>query len=74
MKVVRSQWSVVSNDIFAVSLSAVLFALCLPADAQQQAKIPKIGWLELVPVPSQVGGLSHSSESSLNSAMLRVRI
>src|SRR6266545_7227771 len=33
-----------SRKIF-FALSAMLFALCFPAQAQQQAKIPKIGWL-----------------------------
>ena len=30
---------------FGLALAASLFALCLSAEAQQQAKIPKIGWL-----------------------------
>jgi hypothetical protein len=38
------------------------------AEAQQQAKVPKIGWLG--PVPVQAAGSSHSGESS----MLRARI
>ena len=29
----------------ASALCAMLFALCLPADAQQPAKVAKIGWL-----------------------------
>src|SRR5262245_43615970 len=43
MKVVSSQWSVVSKGIFRIALSAMLFALCDPAHGQQ--KIPRIGYL-----------------------------
>src|SRR5262245_31540751 len=34
-----------TKHIFALSLGAMLFALCGSAQAQQQAKTPKIGWL-----------------------------
>ena len=34
-----------SRRIFCFALSAMLFALCLPAEAQQSAKIPTIGYL-----------------------------
>jgi putative tryptophan/tyrosine transport system substrate-binding protein len=45
--------------VFALSsvllaVGAVLFALCLPAEAQQQAKVPKIGWLGAR--PASAGG------------------
>lgn len=40
MKVVSHRWSAVS-----LTLSAMLFALCSSAEAQQPAKVPKIGWL-----------------------------
>jgi ABC-type uncharacterized transport system substrate-binding protein len=40
MKVVRSPWSVVS-----LALCAMLFALCLPIQAQQPKKVPRIGFL-----------------------------
>ena len=30
-------------------LCVLFFALCAPADAQQQAKLPKIGWLAVRP-------------------------
>ena len=33
------------KQIFALSFGAVLVALCLPADAQQPKKIPRIGFL-----------------------------
>jgi ABC-type uncharacterized transport system substrate-binding protein len=47
MKVVRthSQWSAVSKSMFCLALSAVLFALCVTAEAQQPGKIPRIGYL-----------------------------
>jgi putative tryptophan/tyrosine transport system substrate-binding protein len=45
MKVVSSPWLVIGKSVFCVALSAWLFALCLPVDAQQQAKVPKIGWV-----------------------------
>jgi putative tryptophan/tyrosine transport system substrate-binding protein len=31
--------------VFSLALNAMLFALCLPAEAQQSAKIPRIGYL-----------------------------
>jgi putative ABC transport system substrate-binding protein len=43
MRVVSRQWSVVS-----VALSAMLFALCMSAEAQQPAKVPRIGYLSAV--------------------------
>jgi ABC-type uncharacterized transport system substrate-binding protein len=45
MTVVRSPWSVFSKAILCLALCAVLFALCLPAEAQQPTKIPRIGYL-----------------------------
>ena len=45
MKVVSSQWSVTSKDVFCFTLCALFFALCSHVGAQQSAKIPKIGWL-----------------------------
>jgi hypothetical protein len=33
------------RKLFGLTLSAMLFALCLPAHAQQPAKIPRIGFL-----------------------------
>ena len=35
-----------SKRIFCLTLGAVLFALFVSAEAQSQAKIAKIGWLE----------------------------
>ena len=34
-----------SNKISGLALAAMLLALSFPAEAQQQAKVPKIGWL-----------------------------
>jgi putative ABC transport system substrate-binding protein len=45
MSVVRSLWSVVGRSVFGLALCAMLFALCLSAEAQQTAKIPRIGVL-----------------------------
>jgi putative ABC transport system substrate-binding protein len=53
MRVVSNQWSGVSKSVFCFALSAMLF--CSPADAQQQAKIPRIGYLRVVGEPSIPG-------------------
>ena len=45
MRVVSSQWSVVSKTFFCFALCALLSALCSHVAAQQSAKTPKIGWL-----------------------------
>jgi putative ABC transport system substrate-binding protein len=39
----RSDW----NKIFSLSLCALLFALSFPAEAQQPAKVPRIGFLSV---------------------------
>jgi hypothetical protein len=46
MNVVSSQWSVVSKRSFSFALCAMLFALYLPAEAQQTGKIFRIGFLD----------------------------
>src|SRR5580765_2966784 len=46
MNVVSSQWSVVSRRIFSSALCAMLFALCVSAQAQQPKKIFRIGFLD----------------------------
>ena len=33
------------NNIYCLALSALLFALCFPAEAQQPKKVPRIGYL-----------------------------
>jgi putative tryptophan/tyrosine transport system substrate-binding protein len=35
----------VRKNVICLALSAMLFALCFSAEAQQQGKLPKIGWL-----------------------------
>jgi putative tryptophan/tyrosine transport system substrate-binding protein len=45
------------KKITLLALSATLFALCLPADAQQQTKVPRIGYLggaSLSAIPKRV--------------------
>ena len=55
MTAVSSQWSVVSKSVFCIVLCAMLFALCFSAEAQQQAKIPRIGYVRVVGEPSIPG-------------------
>src|SRR5262245_62537265 len=43
------------KKIFCTALCALLFALCLPAGAQQPAKIPQIGFIESSGSPSNPG-------------------
>jgi putative ABC transport system substrate-binding protein len=45
MKVLSRQLSVVSKSVFCFALCAVLFALCVSAEAQQPSKMPRIGYL-----------------------------
>jgi len=45
MTVVRSQWSVVGKSVFLFALTAVLFALCFSAEAQQSKKVLRIRYL-----------------------------
>jgi putative tryptophan/tyrosine transport system substrate-binding protein len=54
MKSVSSQWSVVSKSVFCFSLCAVLFALCVSAEAQQSGKVARIGFLD----PSTASGMA----------------
>jgi len=37
------------KKIFTATLSALLFALCVPAAAQQPTKVPRIGFLAQLP-------------------------
>jgi putative ABC transport system substrate-binding protein len=46
MKVVSSQWSVVSKSHLCIALCALLLALCSFAEAQQTGKVPRIGFLD----------------------------
>ena len=45
MKIVSSQWSVVSKRVLGLALCALLFLLCTAANAQQSIKVPRIAWL-----------------------------
>ena len=45
MRVVSSQWSVVSKSVYCLVLSAMLLALCFSAQAQQPTKAPRIGYM-----------------------------
>ena len=44
-----------NKRIFAVALGPLLFALCVPTEAQQQAKVSKIGWLSARPASNNSG-------------------
>ena len=55
MTLVDSLWSVVGRSVFGLALSAMLFALCVSAEAQQPKKISRIGlltWTAPPPKPS----------------------
>ena len=52
MRVVSSQWSVVSKRLFCSALCAMLSALCSSAEAQQATKVFRIGYLD----PSTASG------------------
>ena len=45
MKAVSGQLSVVRRSFFCFALGALLLALCFSAEAQQPAKIPRIGYV-----------------------------
>ena len=45
MKVVSSQWSVVSKSLFSIALCAMLLALSYSASAQEPAKVRRVGVL-----------------------------
>src|SRR5215471_8162975 len=55
MKVISSQWSGVSANVFCVSVCAMLFALCHPAEAQQAGKVARIGYLTTQPTALDSG-------------------
>ncbi len=46
-----------SNKLFCFALCAMLFALCVPAEAQQAKKVYRIGWLRFRSAPPT--GASH---------------
>jgi putative tryptophan/tyrosine transport system substrate-binding protein len=49
---------------FALTLSVLLFALCATAQAQQSAKVAKIGWLGALPAASDTGSKLFARELS----------
>ena len=53
MKVVSSQWSVVSKSLFYIALCSMLSVLFSHAEAQQPKKVPRIGFLSAV-APSAI--------------------
>ena len=55
MKVASTQPSVVSKRILGLALFAVLFTLCVSAQAQQMGKIPRIGYLDGVSLSAIAG-------------------
>ena len=73
MKVVRSQWSKVSKSACCFALCAIFFAVWVPVYAQQQAKLPKIGWLAVRPASAELSPSSRSSENLANSATSTAR-
>jgi putative ABC transport system substrate-binding protein len=52
------------KEVFGLALGAMLFALCLPAEAQQPAKIPRIGY---------IGGGAASDTSRIEALRLGLR-
>src|SRR5436190_20309395 len=66
MRVIRSQWSVVSRSAVGFTLCAMLFALSVSAEAQQPKKVPKIGFL-VVPSRSFFADRMESFQQGLQS-------
>jgi putative ABC transport system substrate-binding protein len=54
--------SALRNSKFAILTGTMLFALCNSASAQQQARIPKVGWLGVRPAASDTGRESFLRE------------
>ena len=59
MKVVSSQWSVVIKSLFCFALSPLLFAFCLSANAQQAAKVHRIGYLSAASAEADKNRFAH---------------
>jgi len=53
----------------SVALSALLFVLCLPAEAQQPGKIPRLGLLTSASTARRQLGLTHSGRVCASWAM-----
>ena len=65
MKVVSTQWSVVRKNLFSLALSALFFALSVPAEGQQPAKIPRIGFVSGTGDANNPGPFSASFQRGL---------
>jgi putative ABC transport system substrate-binding protein len=53
---------VIENLKFGVLVGALLFAFCFPAEAQEQARPAKIGWLGALPAASDTGSQLFARE------------
>ena len=64
MKAVRSEWSGVSKSACCFALCTIFFSVWFPVYAQQQAKLPKIGWLAVRPASAAFAIESFQREFS----------
>ena len=64
MRAVSRQWSGVSKRACCFALFAIFFAVWVPVYAQQQAKLPKIGWLAVRPASAAFAIESFQREFS----------
>ena len=64
MRAVSSQWSGISKSACCFALCAMFFAVWVPVYAQQQAKLPKIGWLAVRPASAAFAIESFQREFS----------
>ena len=64
MRAVSSQWSGISKSACRFALFAIFFAVWVPVYAQQQAKLPKIGWLAVRPASAAFAIESFQREFS----------
>jgi len=64
MRAVSSQWSGISKSACCFALFAIFFAVWVPVYAQQQAKLPKIGWLAVRPASAAFAIESFQREFS----------
>ena len=73
---VRQQVVVDSKKLtfIAYALCTMFFALCSTVEGQQQAKLPKIGWLGAGPASFQAAQASYSCESCVDSAISTARM
>jgi hypothetical protein len=74
MTVVRSPWSVVSKSVFWFALCAMLLALCLPAQAQQPKKVPRIGVLLPGSSPAKIDVMAPGGANLSASPNVRIDV